>query len=364
MMKEHAKKYNILHIITGLATGGAERVLYNLLNGGLAKSFNNHIISLSDKGTIGPLIQELGIPVTTLDMHPKFPSLSGLSGLRRVVRAFQPDLIQGWMYHGNLVATLARALAVERPMLAWSIHHSLNELYHEKPITRQVIRANRYVSSFPEAIHYCSQHSQKLHEEYGFVAENGLFIPNGINTQRFFFSSAARQRIRSELDIPANAQIIGHVARFHPMKNHQIFIQAATDLANRYPDVQFLLVGRNVDPYNQIIAALIPEPLRYRFHMLGERNDVPDLMCAMDIFCQSSWSEAFPVVLGEAMTTGIPCVATDVGDSAIIIGDTGVIVPPRSERALTAGLESVLAMSTEKRHALGEKARARIEANY
>ncbi|MCI5209635.1 MAG: glycosyltransferase [Candidatus Electrothrix sp. ATG2] len=355
----------ILHIITGLATGGAEQVLYNLFNGGLTKYFSNHVISLSDEGTIGPRIRELGVPITTLDIRRGFPSFSALSKLRRVTNEVKPDIIQGWMYHGNLAATLARSLAVGRPMLAWSIHHSLNELRHEKPMTRQVIRANRYVSSFPESIHYCSQLSQKLHEKFGFVAKNGLFIPNGINTQRFLFSSAARQRIRTELDIAPNAQVIGHVARFHPMKNHQIFIQAATDLAIRYPDVHFLLVGRDIIPDNAIITPMIPMKVSNRFHLLGERSDVPNLMSAMDIFClSSSWGEAFPLVLGEAMVTGIPCVATDIGDSAIIIGDTGVIVPPGNKHALTTGLESILTMSPKERSALGTKAQARIEANY
>jgi glycosyltransferase involved in cell wall biosynthesis len=87
-------------------------------------------------------------------------------------------------------------------------------------------------------------------------------------------------------------------------------------------------------------------------------------MNAMDIFCLSSASEAFPNVIGEAMAAGVPCVATDVGDSAMVIGDTGVVVLPQDEHALAAGIESLLTMPLENRRTLGANARARIEANF
>lgn len=354
----------IIHIITGLSTGGAERALYNLLNGGLAEHFDNHIISLSDEGTMGPQIKALRVPVTTLDMRGGRPSLSVLRKLRRVVREFRPDLIQGWMYHGSLAATLARTMVTGRPILAWNIHHSLYDINYEKPMTRQVIRANRFFSSGPDALLYVSQLARKLHEDFGFALPNGLVIPNGIDVQRFSFSSASRQCVRTEIGIPTEAHVIGHVARLHPMKDHPIFLRAAADLALRYPETHFLLSGRDVSLENTTLEQLVPMQVRDRFHLLGERSDVSDLMSAMDIFCQSSWSEAFPIVLGEAMATGVPCVATDVGDSATIIGDTGVVVPPRDEKALAAGIESLLTMPLEERRSLGASARARIEANY
>lgn len=354
----------IIHLITGLATGGAERALYNLLNGGLAGRFDNHIISLSDEGTIGPQIRELKVPVATLGMRGGRPSLSGISKLHRVLREFQPDLIQGWMYHGNLAATLARTLAPGRPVLCWNVRHSLYDLKHEKAMTRQVIRANRFFSSSPEALLYNSRLSREQHEDFGFASRNGRVIPNGIDVQRFCFSDGARKRVRSELNIPATAQVVGHVARLHPMKDHPAFLHAAVDIALRYPEAHFLLSGRGVSMDEKALERLIPPQVRDRFHLLGERSDVSDLMSAMDIFCQSSWSEAFPNVLGEAMATEVPCVATDVGDSAIVIGDTGVMVPPRDHEALAVGIENLLLKTLEERRALGASARARIGTNY
>jgi len=359
-----AGKIDLLHVITGLTTGGAERALYNLLKGGLAERTNSHIISLRNDGTIGPRIRALGIPVTTLDMLGGWPSLSGLIKLRRVVREFQPEIIQGWMYHGNLAATLARTMVSRRPILVWTIHSSLYDLNHEGRITRQVIRANRFFSFAPDALLYVSRLSRKRHEDFGFASPNGRVIPNGIDVQLFSFSSASRQHVRSELGIPGDAPVVGHVARLHPMKDHPSFLKAAADLAQRYPETHFLLCGRDVLLEETALAQLIPTQVQDRFHLLGERSDVSALMSAMDIFCQSSWSEAFPIVLGEAMVTQVPCVVTDVGDSATIIGDTGVVVPPRDVKALVDGIESLITKSLEDRRTMGASARARIQANY
>ncbi len=355
----------ILHIITGLRTGGAERVLYNLLYGGLAERFNCHIISLSDEGTVGSQISELGVPVTTLGMRNGRPSLKGLIKLRMVVRKFRPALIQGWMYHGNLAASLARTMAAERPVLSWNIRHSLYDLGHEKQMTKQIIRTNRLFSFAPDALLYNSEISRKQHEEFGFTSLNGRVIPNGIDIHKFCFSGEARKRVRSELGISAQAKVVGHVARLHPMKDHPVFLRATVDLALRYPETHFLLSGLGVSLENTAVEQLIPMQVRDRFHLLGECVNVEELMSAMDIFCLSSaWGEAFPNVIGEAMATGLPCVATDIGDSAIIISKTGVVVQPQDEKALAAGIESFLTMSLKEYRTLGESACARIEANY
>jgi len=355
----------IIHIITGLATGGAERALCNLLRGGLIDRFDNHVISLSNEGTVGPQIRALGVSVTTLDMRDGRPSLSGLRKLHRVIREFQPDVVQGWMYHGNLVATLAHRFASGRTTLVWNIRQTLYELDYEKPMTRNVIRLNRFFSTYPGVLLYNSQLSRMQHEKFGFSSREGQVIPNGIDVQRFSFSEDTRQHVRTELDIPAAAQVVGHVARLHPMKDHSAFLRAAAGLALRYPNTHFLLSGRGVSLENLTLAQLVPAQVRDRFHLLGERGDVSKLMSAMDIFCLSSaWGEGFPNVIGEAMATGVPCVATDVGDSAIVIGDTGVVIPPRNKEALADGIESLLTVPLEERRALGESARARIEANY
>jgi len=354
----------IIHIITGLSTGGAERALYNLLQGGLNTEFDSYVISLSSKGTMGAKIEALGVPVMTLDMPQGQPNLRGIVKLRQFIKQLQPDLIQGWMYHGNLAATLARLFSRKKTALVWNVRQSLYHIEDEKWLTQLVIKANRFFSGAVDTLLYNSQISRTQHEAFGFASNNGLVIPNGINCQQFSFSEETHQRIRSKLAIPINALVIGHVARFHPMKDHANFLRAAVDIAEKYPNTYFLLSGLEVCLANTEMTQYIPSSVQNRFHFLGERADVADLMSSMDILCSSSKGEAFPNVLGEAMAVGVPCVATDVGDSALIIADCGVVVPSKDKASLVAGVESLLSLSYIERAKLGVQARQRIEDNF
>ncbi|MEX0382536.1 glycosyltransferase [Spiribacter sp. 1M153] len=354
----------ILHVITGLSTGGAERALFNVLSGGLANRFHSSVVSLRDEGRIGPRIRELGIPVHSLGMRAGMPTPGAIARLRRVISATGPDMIQGWMYHGNLGASLAACLAPGSPAIAWNVRHSLYELQAEKFLTRQVIRANRLLSRRVDSIIYNSRLSRGQHELFGFDDAPGVVIPNGFDLARLAANPEASTAVRAELGIPSDSLVVGHVARFNPMKDHASFLRAAVRVSQTNPTARFLLVGREVSPENPELAGIVPPGLLERFAFAGERRDVDRLMQAMDVFCLSSWSEAFPNVLGEAMACGVPCVATDVGDSRDIVGDSGLMVPPRDSEALADALVSLLAKEPAERLALGQAARRSIEQRY
>ncbi|TGN39936.1 glycosyltransferase [Marinobacter confluentis] len=356
---------NILHIITGLTTGGAERALYNLLSGSLAESRSAAVLSLQDEGVYGPKIRSLGVPVYTLDMKRGISTPTVILRLRKLVTRLRPHLVQGWMYHGNIAASIsARLGAGFRPVVAWNIRHSLYSLAAEKPLTRQIIRVNRWASVGADVVIYNSSLSRKQHEAFGFAMNPGQVIPNGFDTVSLFPDYERGQAARLALNMPLEAVVIGHVARFHPMKDHASFLRAVVDIMPKRPDVMCLLVGRDVDLQNPMLDRIVPPELESRFRIVGERDDVQDLMLAMDVFCQSSWSEAFPNVLGEAMALGVPCVATDVGDSRCIVGDTGEVVPPSDSDALARQLLSMLGRSAEERASLGQAGRQRIEERY
>lgn len=356
----------VLHIITGLSTGGAERSLYNVLAGGELQFGEHRVLSLSDEGTYGPRIRALGVPVFSLGMQRRgvVPRPMTVLRLRGLILDFQPDVIQGWMYHGNLAASMAGWLAPGRPAVAWNVRHSLYDLAGERPMTRQVIRVNRLLSGGADVILYNSRLSRRQHELFGFAAKHGLVIPNGFDLERLRPDLAQTTEVRQALGIPGSSRVVGHVARFHPMKDHALFLGAAVRLAEVCSDVRFLLVGGEVELNNPALVGIVPKSMENLFLCLGERQDVSVLMRAMDVFCLSSWTESFPNVLGEAMATGLVCVATDVGDSADILGNTGVIVQPRNEDALAQGLLAMLSLSEEERRVLGQFARTRIETNY
>lgn len=354
----------ILHIIIGLSTGGAERALFNLLSGGLAESFECAVLSLTDEGTMGAPIRALGVPIETLGMRAGLTGPGVLIRLRQQVRAFRPDLIQGWMYHGNLAASLAARLAPGQPALVWNIRQCLDDLGKEKWLTRQVIRANRAISGRTNTIIYNSYLSRDQHEAFGYDRARGVVIPNGFSPDRMTPDPKAAEEVRHEFSLPEAAPIVGHVARFHPIKDHATFLRAAVEVARRVPEARFLLVGREVTPDNPALAGLVPPDLMARFIFTGERQDVPRLMQAMEVFCLSSLSEAFPNVLGEAMACAVPCVTTDVGDSATIVGETGLVVPPSDSAALVRALTDMLERPSGERRVLGLAGRDRIAEHY
>ena len=355
----------IAHIITGLNAGGAERALLDLLQAGLAESHDNFVISLQTSGSIGPAIRDLGIPAVALNLHGPRNLVSAVAKFSRIIADISPDVVHGIMYHGAIFAVLAKYVSGRDAALVWSIHHGLYDIASERPLTRGVIRLNRLVSSRPDAIVYCAQLAKAQHEGFGFESRRSTTIPNGIDLKRLAPDRALRNQVRQELGLANDTIVIGHVARLHPVKNHQGFLRCAVKLADKYPKVGFLLCGKGVSFENEILRAIVPSRLDEKFRLLGERDDVHRLMCAMDGFCLSSRDgEASPVVLGEAMAHEVPCVTTDVGDSALIVGDSGFVVSPTDESALLSALESLVTMSDEQRHARGHAAREKIAAEY
>ncbi|MEH1970548.1 glycosyltransferase family 4 protein [Nostoc sp.] len=351
----------IIYIITGLSTGGAEVMLYKLLSRIDQERFSPVVISLMDRGTWGDRIANLGIPVYTIGMKQGKPKLVNIWQLINIIRQLKPDLIQGWMYHGNLAAQFARLFIFRQMSVLWNVRHSLYALDLEKPGTTIIIKLCAQFSNFPTKIIYNSQNSAKQHEKSGYGIEKTCVIPNGFETEKFTPSAKARLSLRLELNTPENALLIGLIGRYHPIKDHFNFLQAAALLLNNYSNVQFVLAGNKVDWQNHILSELIHElGLVKQIHLLGERHDIHRLTAALDIASSSSSGEGFPNVIGEAMSCGVPCVVTDVGDSAWIVSDTGKVIPPSDPEALANAWKALIDIGKEGREALGKAARARV----
>lgn len=355
----------VLHIITSLSTGGAERALFNLLSGGLGTKDDTAVLSLTGEGSFGLRIRNLGIPVHTLDIRGSLPSPKMFVRLRNILRHFQPDLIQGWMYHGNLVASFSGWLAPSNPKVVWNIRHSLYSLKTEKTSTRQVIRVNRFISSYPDAIIYNSCVAREQHQSFGFSSDKAKIIGNGFDTQLLSPDNEKRTAMRLRLGIEPDTNVVGHVARFHPMKNHAGFLRAAVQVLKARTDAIFLLAGRDVELKNPALSGIVPAELEKHFRFLGERKDVHDVMQTMDIFCMtSSWGEAFPNVLAEAMCLKIPCLTTDVGDSCDIVSECGRIIPLGQVGTLADEILALLSLPAPQREQMATLARQRIERHY
>lgn len=322
------------------------------------RRFEPYVISLSDKGVIGPHIEALGIPVYALGMRPGRPSLTGLLRLHKLVSTLRPNLVQGWMYHGNLAASLAAG----RAPVVWGIRQSFYGLDKERVLTRWVIRLSAVMSRYPRTITYNSRTSARQHEAFGFDTSRTCIIPNGFDTEVFRPDENARIGIRQELGLGDDVILIGLIGRYHPMKDHRNFLNAAALLCKEFPSVHFLLVGYEVNAGNPALSAMIEEfGLGNRVLLLGERKDTPQLNAALDIASSASaWGEGFANVIGEAMSCGVPCVVTDVGDSAWIVGDAERVVPQRDSVALSTAWKSLIMLGRDERQALGIRARQRV----
>jgi len=351
----------IVHIISALPIGGAERALFNLVSEDINSKNKHTVISLLDQGFFGKKMINIGVTVIALGIKNPLLSIFSLVKLYRFINNIKPDVIQGWMYQGNLAAWVARTLFYRKSVLVWGVRHSLSDICKETLKMRLTIKLNRALSKNPDAIVYNSIVSKGQHKEYGFCHKNSLLIANGIDTKLFSPSVTISKSVRQQLGIPINNLVVGNFGRFHPMKNHKGFILAAIDLLHLNKDIHFLLTGNDIDFNNIELNKLIPKQFRKSFHLLGACENIPELMKALDVLCVSSqWGEAFPNVIGEAMSTRVLCLSTDIGDSQYIIGDTGIVIPSGDRNSLLCALKDSISMSREDRINLGIGARQRI----
>ena len=358
-------RVRVVHVITGLNTGGAERMLWKLLAHADLATFDMHVLCLRGEGSVGEEIRALGIPVTCLDIQSPMGVFKASSKLRRYLREVSPDILQGWMYHGNLAAWFGRLLMSSKIPLIWGVRQSLYKLRWEKPSTATVIIFSALISRSASKILYNSHSARGHHERLGYSPERGESIPNGFEIKSDFSNEEARANIRRELGVQEETPLVGMVARFDPKKGHSNFLAAAKLIADRHANVQFVLIGRGIggdSPMFQQAGAL--SPLSGRIHLLGERKDALALAAGLDVSVTPSISEGFANAIGEAMSCGIPCVVTDVGDSARVLGGCGRVVPPNDSLKLAQAIFELLLLPVEARLSLGLQARRRINDEY
>jgi len=355
----------LVFIITGTGVGGAEIMLHRVLTR-LSPEFQPHVISMAPVGKIGEQLRARGISVESLNMRPEIPNPVALIRLIRDLRRLKPDLVHTWMYHADLMGGVAARLA-GGSALAWGIHNSNLAPDYNKSRTLAVVRANAFLSHrVPDRILCCSEAARNIHVAYGYAPEKMVVMPNGCDIAHFKPDPNTRLSVRAELGLPLDTTLVGLIGRWDPQKNHAGFFTAAAALHLRRPGVHFLLAGQGVDGSNQTIRRILAaNGLASVTHLLGLREDIPRLMAALDVLASSSsYGEAFPLVLGEAMACGVPCAVTDVGDSAYIVGDTGRVVSSGDMEGLAHAIDSLLKMPAEASRILGARARGRVAEHF
>ncbi|MGR8952996.1 MAG: glycosyltransferase family 4 protein [Gammaproteobacteria bacterium] len=356
----------ILHIITGLNSGGAEAALYRLCS---FDRQNVHIvISLTDRGKYGDLLEDAGIVVYSLDMPNGRLSWQGVCKLWRLVREIKPDVVQTWMYHADLIGGIVAKIAGTRA-ICWGVRHSDVHPVKTKLSTRLVVQLCAKISRWlPSRIVCCAFKALQVHQQLGYPAEKCVVIQNGYDLSRFRPDETARYRLRNEFGIADDMPLLGMVARFDPQKDHLNLIKALAILKNQRVDFRCVLVGNGLTEANRDLSRFIREhELSEKMILLGPRNDISAVMNALDIHILSSaYGEAFPNVLAEAMSCGTPCITTDVGDASLIVADTGWVVPTQNEHALAAAINEGMTLKNNRAEWLvrQQKCRNRIVDNF
>src|SRR5215475_8695849 len=355
----------IMHIITTFSAAGAETMLCRLANGMDRTQFDNEIVSLTDTIDLAKKMEEIGTPVRALGMKKAWPNPFLVMRLARWIRQSKADVIHTWMYHANLVGAFAARLAGKMPVV-WGIHHNRLDPRVDKRRTILVNQACATLSrKLPARIVFCSEASRQFHTKLGYTPDKLEVIPNGFDMNEVKPDPDAGLSLRKELNVPADAILVGIAARFHPHKDHHNFIRAAARLRQKQPGVHFVMCGPDITWENDELAGWIHTAgLQDRCHLLGMREDMPRLFAGMDIATTASLSEAFPIVVGEAMACGTPCVVTDVGDSAMMVDRTGLVVAPGNPEALAEAIKKLIEVGPEARHRLGMAARWRVRQYF
>jgi len=351
-LNRQRKPISVLHVITSLDRGGAETMLLGLVRR-RSSGVRPTVVSLISGGALSRDVTDAGVPLHELGFKSRMPSLSGMLHLVRIIRRERPDVIQGWMYHGDLAAMIALVLSGRWSvtLLAWGLRCSDMNLDRYHWSLKAVVRICAMFSRFPDAVIANSLVGRTAHSDIGYLPRRFDVVHNGIDTDRFHPRSDEKAALRAELGLPQDARVLAHVARVDPMKNHEGLLAAA----NGVPNLWLLLVGRGSKEI----------PAQERVIALGQRADIATLLGAVDgVVSSSLFGEGFSNALAEGMATGAVPIATDVGDSRLIVGDSGWVVPPGNTDELAKAMEEFASLSDEALDRMQRRARAHILNNY
>ena len=305
---------SVLHVIPSLNIGGAEMCLAKLAATPREQRPQARIVTLMPltESRIEQDLRTAGVPFDSLGAHDGWGMPSAIFKLGNLIRKYRPDCVQGWLYYGDLTATLALMRSGRRKStrLYWGIRCSDMDFSHYGRQLRWTVKACARLSRSPDAIIANSVAGRTIHEQLGYRTDNFRVIPNGIDTDRFAPDRDARNRLRTDFGLPADAPIVVAAARVDPQKDYDTFLKVVQAL----PHVTFIAAGTDTE-----YLAHHPNLVR-----LGTWDEMPTLFAGADLaICTSAFGEGFPTIIGEAMACGTPVVTTDVGDARTIVGETG-----------------------------------------
>lgn len=354
----------VLYIITTLDVGGAENVLYQLLKCQNSKEWESCVLCLSAPGVFARKIRELGIQVVSFDLRARPYNLINWVRLFQFIKKFQPDVIHARMYHACFISFLSSTF-VRKNRHIWSVHNTNLNLRDLGLTTWILVRLLSLLSAFPDKIIFVSHASRDTHEKIGFKLHKSIIIFNGYATEKFQPDRNRALAFRKDMGLAPETEIIGLVSRDHVQKNIDGFFEMAKFVKNLRPEVYFVCCGQGLDEENEKVSEMINSfGLEDRVFLLGVRLDMEYVYPIFDVLVLPSRGESFPNVLGEAMSCGVPCVSTDVGDASVILSEVGEIVPVENMKELANKAIETLRLSKVEKENLSIKVREKVVKKY
>lgn len=352
-------KIKALYVMTSLSMGGAQKALLNLLQTDIGKQYPALVVTLVESNGLEQAFQQANISLHTLSLNKPWRLPKRLWQLRKLLKQQPLQFIHGWQHHGNLVATLIWKWQYKQLPLFWSMHHTPETDTSHSWKHRLILSLGKHYSHFPRKVIYVSERSRQRHIALGYRATNTQVIPNGVHVPSY-------EEVAKPINgLPDDAFIIGSLTRYVEEKDIPCLLEAAELLVQKAPKVHFVLAGEGMSPANnKLMQQIKVHNLQERIHLLGVCSNANALIQQMDIATLSSRREAFPLFLAEAMALQVPVVATDVGDIAEFVGDTGRVVAKEQPKQLAQAWYELYNMPEKERLALGERAKAKVVTTY
>ncbi|WP_351123768.1 glycosyltransferase [Shewanella sp. T24-MNA-CIBAN-0130] len=352
----------IVHVIIGLGVGGAELMLKRLIEGLDGKDGMEHsVISLTDLGPVGHQLRDLGVDVKALGMRNVLSIPKTLFRLRVELKNLKPDIVQTWMYLADILGGLAaKSLRVNN--IIWNVRNTnfgLNGLSHTI-----LIKVSSVLSkSIPKKIVYVSNSAKDSHELVGYRMEKSIVIYNGFDTENYCYKALEGKSLREEFQFKNSDVVFCSVGRYAVSKDHLTLIKAIKIAIKSNKNIKVLMVGLNVDNSNATLVDAIGNDTSY-FCLAGQRNDIPSVFSGVNAFCLHSITEGFPNVLGEAMSSGLPCITTRAGDAELILNNKDYTVNIKDVDDLAEKIINMSLLSLDQRVKLGKRNRVLVLDKY
>lgn len=345
-----------------LVTGGAERVVQTLVAGLPSEGFAPRVLCLRGTGEVGREIAASGVPVESGLSHGRFDPLAPARVARRL-RDRRDALLFVIDHHDAIFwgGLACRAAGVAHAVLG--VHST--GLWK----TGRTFSASDRVAVplYERVVALAPTHARYLAAREGVRERVIAVIPNGVDVERFKPAAAEERReLRRRYGLSEGGLVVTIVAALRPEKNHEMLLGAADELRRTEGDVALLIVGEGSE--GERLRGLARERgLETMARFMGRRGDVPEILAASDVsvLCSHPVVETFPLVVLEAMASGLPVVATDVGSIRDMIEDgvEGRIVPSGDVSALVGALRS-FARDSALRRAMGDRGRARAVREF